>query len=119
MALATQSETLAPSSSTLCNSRLVAPLSLLLFGLAIRLYFARIFFLNPDEALHYLLSLQPDLRATYQATLATSHPPLYIVFLHYWGYLGSSESFLRLPSVMAATAFCWLVFRWVKLVADD
>ena len=101
------------------NSRVAAPLSLLLFGLAIRLYFARAFFLNPDEALHYLLSLQPDLRATYQATLPTSHPPLYIVFLHYWGYLGSSECFLRLPSVLAVTAFCWLVFRWVKLVVND
>lgn len=119
MALATQSETVAPSSSTLWNSRLAAPLSLLLFGLAIRLYFARVFFLNPDEALHYLLSLQPDLRSTYQATLPTSHPPLYIVFLHYWGYLGSSEFFLRVPSVIAATAFCWLVFRWVKLAAND
>jgi hypothetical protein len=119
MASPTQNETVSPSSSTLWNSSLALPLSLLLFGLAIRLYFAHVFFLNPDEALHYLLSLQPDLQATYQATLPTSHPPLYIVFLHYWGYLGSSEFFLRLPSVLAATAFCWMVFRWVKLVATE
>jgi 4-amino-4-deoxy-L-arabinose transferase-like glycosyltransferase len=92
---------------------------LLLLGLAIRLWFAHSFFLNPDEALHYLLSLQPNLRLTYEATLPTSHPPLYIVFLHYWGYLGHSELFLRLPSVLSATAFCWLVFRWMKLVASD
>lgn len=95
------------------------PLLLLLFGFGIRLWFAHAFFLNPDEALHYLLSLQPDLRTTYEATLPTSHPPLYIVFLHYWGYLGRSEFFLRLPSVLAATAFCWFVFRWVKLIAAE
>jgi 4-amino-4-deoxy-L-arabinose transferase-like glycosyltransferase len=41
------------------------------------------------------------------------------VFLHYWGYLGRSEFFLRLPSVLAAMAFCWFVFRWVKLVAGN
>jgi uncharacterized membrane protein len=119
MASPTQSETVSSSVSTLWNSSLSLALSLLIFGLGIRLYFAHAFFLNPDEALHYLLSLQPDLQATYQATLPTSHPPLYIIFLHYWGYLGSSEVFLRLPSVLAATAFCWMVFLWVKLVANE
>jgi hypothetical protein len=95
------------------------PWLLLGIGSVIRLCFAHAFFLNPDEALHYLLSLQPNLRLTYEATLPTSHPPLYIVFLHYWGYLGRSELFLRLPSVLAAIAFCWFVFRWVKLVAGN
>lgn len=92
---------------------------LIIAGLAIRLWFSRSFFLNPDEALHYLLSLQPDLRTTYEATLPTSHPPLYIVFLHYWGFLGRAEFFLRLPSVAASIAFCWFVYRWMKLVASN
>lgn len=119
MASSTQNAALVSSRSLPIDVQKRWPLLLLLFGLGIRLWFAHAFFLNPDEALHYLLSLQPDLRTTYEATLPTSHPPLYIVFLHYWGYLGQSEFFLRLPSVLAATAFCWFVFRWVKLVASE
>ena len=110
----TQSGPTAASQHTFSKSALSG--ILLLLGLVIRLWFARSFFLNPDEALHYLLSLQPNLLMTYEATLPTSHPPLYIVFLHYWGYLVRSEFFLRLPSVLTATAFCWLLYRWMKLV---
>ena len=119
MASSTQNPVLTSSRSFPINVHKRWPLLLLLSGLGIRLWFAHAFFLNPDEALHYLLSLQPDLRMTYEATLPTSHPPLYIVFLHYWGYVGHSEFFLRLPSVLAGTAFCWFVFRWVKLVVDE
>jgi 4-amino-4-deoxy-L-arabinose transferase-like glycosyltransferase len=75
-------------------------------------------FLNPDEALHYLLGVQPSAAAAYRASLTTVHPPLLIVFLHYWGLLGRSELFLRLPSVLAATVFCWLMFCWLKRVLN-
>ncbi len=90
---------------------------LLTAGLALRLWMAHAIFLNPDEALHYLLSVQPSLAETYQATLSTAHPPLYIVFLHYWGYVGHSEFFLRLPSVAAYLAFCGMMFLWLEKVA--
>ena len=86
-------------------------------GLAWRLWLSHAIFLNPDEAMHYLLSLQPCLAATYRETLGTAHPPLYIVFLHYWGYLGSSEFFLRLPCVIASMGFYGIIFLWVKKVA--
>jgi Dolichyl-phosphate-mannose-protein mannosyltransferase len=119
MASSTQNAALVRPRSFPIDAHKRLPLLLLLFGLGIRLWFAHAFFLNPDEALHYLLSLQPDLRTTYEATLPTSHPPLYIVFLHYWGYLGRSEFFLRLPSVLAATTFCWFIFRWVRLIATE
>ncbi|HEY4054869.1 MAG TPA: glycosyltransferase family 39 protein [Terriglobales bacterium] len=114
-----QIEQLAPERSSISAWIHHAPGLLLGAGLIIRLWFAHAFFLNPDEALHFLLSLQPNLRMTYEATLPTSHPPLYIVFLHYWGYLGHTEFFLRLPSVLAATAFCWFMFRWVRFVAGN
>jgi uncharacterized membrane protein len=92
-------------------------------GLLMRLWWARAVFLNPDEALHYLLSLQSGLQAAYQATLTTAHPPLYIVLLHYWGRLGSpysgnSELFLRLPSILAGTGLCWMVYWWLKRITD-
>jgi len=87
-------------------------------GLAIRLWQAHAIFLNPDEALHYLLSVQPSLSLTYQETLGTAHPPLYIVFLHYWGHLGRSEFFLRLPSVLTSMGFYCMVFLWLQKVVN-
>lgn len=91
---------------------------LLCAGLFLRLWLAGAIFLNPDEALHYLLSVQPSLALTYQETLGTAHPPLYIVFLHYWGHLGSSEFFLRLPSVAASLGFYWMIFLWLARVVS-
>lgn len=95
------------------------PAMLVAAGFLLRLGNAAYRFLNADEALHYLLSLQPSLAATYRATLTTAHPPLLIVFLHYWGMLGRSELFLRVPFVIAGTLFCWVVFCWLKRVRDE
>jgi hypothetical protein len=75
-------------------------------------------FLNADEALHYLLSVQSSLAATYKASLTTVHPPLLIVFLHYWGMIGHSEFFLRLPSVLAGILGCGVIFCWLRRVTD-
>ncbi|MBV9183486.1 MAG: glycosyltransferase family 39 protein, partial [Acidobacteria bacterium] len=94
------------------------PLLLLTLGLVLRLGNAAYRFLNPDEALHYLLSLQPSFAATYQATLTTAHPPLLILILHAWGRIAHSELFLRLPSVAAGTLFCAVMFGWLKRVSD-
>src|SRR5690349_23409316 len=71
-------------------------------------------FLNPDEALHLFLSDQANLRQAYEASLTTAHPPLMIMFLSLWRHAGGSELLLRLPFVLAATAFCWLMFLWVR-----
>src|SRR5262249_49499171 len=87
-------------------------------GFLLRLGNAAYRFLNPDEALHYLLSVQPSLSATYRATLTTAHPPLLILLLHGWGALAHSELFLRLPSVLAGTLFCAVMFFWLTRVTD-
>lgn len=105
-------------SSTDTNKALVIPFVLLCLGFLLRVFQAHYRFLNADEALHYLLSLQPSLSATYRATLTTAHPPLLIVLLHYWGMLGHSEFFLRIPSLIAGSAFCWVMFCWLRLVTD-
>ena len=86
-------------------------------GFFLRLRLAWLTFLNPDEALHYLLSYQPSLKLAYEASLTTAHPPLMILFLHYWSFLGRSEFFLRLPFVIAGTLFCWVMFLWIRKVA--
>jgi hypothetical protein len=114
MELSQPTATLGPRPWHLANS---FPLCLLAAGLLVRLAWAYSVFLNPDEALHYLLSVQPSFALTYKAALTTAHPPLLIVLLHYWGLLGNSEFFLRIPSVLAGTAFCWLTFLWLDRAA--
>jgi 4-amino-4-deoxy-L-arabinose transferase-like glycosyltransferase len=94
------------------------PLFLIIGGLATRLVLAHRTFLNPDEALHYLLSAQPSLALVYKASLTTAHPPLLIVLLHYWLSFGNSEFVLRLPSMLTGTAFCWIMFLWLQRVTD-
>ncbi len=91
---------------------------LLTAGFLVRAIWAASVFLNADEAMHYVLSNQPSFALTYQATLSTAHPPLFIIMLHYWSYLGTSEFILRLPSLLAGTAFCWIIFLWLKQVTD-
>jgi hypothetical protein len=88
--------------------------ALLAAGFAARLWLAWSTFLNPDEAWHYLLAAQPSLRQAYQASLTTAHPPLFILLIWAWQHAGISEFWLRLPSVLAGTAFCWVMFRWMQ-----
>src|SRR5215469_556967 len=90
--------------------------SLFVLGFAARLVPAILTFLNADEALHYLLGIQPSLAATYRATLTTAHPPFFIIWLHYWSAIGRAEVFLRLPSLLTGMAFCWIMFRWLDRV---
>jgi hypothetical protein len=76
------------------------------------------FFLNPDEALHNVLASQNSLAMAYKAALTAAHPPLFILLLYYWRALGQAEWLLRMPSVLAGTACCWLIYRWLNLVTD-
>jgi len=86
---------------------------LLAVGLVVRLGAAWGTFLNPDEALHYLIANQASWRIAYQASLTTAHPPLLILLLYVWRTLGASEFVLRLPSGLMGTAFCWAYFKWL------
>jgi uncharacterized membrane protein len=73
-------------------------------------------FLNPDEALHYLLANQSSSRLAYNASLTNAHPPLLTLVLFLWRSVGTSEFVLRLPSVIAGTAFCWIFFKWLTRI---
>ncbi|HZR64470.1 MAG TPA: glycosyltransferase family 39 protein [Terriglobales bacterium] len=95
-----------------------APALLITAGLAVRLISAYSKFLNADEAMHYLLSVQPSFAETYRASLGTAHPPLLIILLHYWGMISRTEFFLRLPSVLAGTAAGWFLYAWLRDRAD-
>jgi uncharacterized membrane protein len=100
------------------RSRLLL-LSLLVMACLLRLWNAAYRYLNADEALHYLLSVQTSVGAAYRASLTTVHPPLLILFLYYWGKMGHSELFLRLPSLVAGMLFCWVMFAWLRCVSND
>lgn len=95
-----------------------APALIVFFGLVARLISAYSKFLNADEAMHYLLAMQPSLSDAYRASLGTAHPPLLILLLHYWEMISRSELFLRLPSVLAGTAAGWFLYAWLRDVRD-
>src|SRR5260370_29162263 len=82
-----------------------------------RLWTASGTFLNPDEALHFRLANQASLFLAYKASLTASHPPLLTFVLYFWRALGASELWLRLPSVVAGTAFCWMFYQWLSKAA--
>ena len=86
---------------------------ILLLGFLLRAWKAWGTFLNMDEAMHVLAANQPSLAEAYRASLSLAHPPLLILLLNAWHRLGTSELWLRLPSVVAGTIFCWIFFRWL------
>ena len=91
----------------------LAALAVVALGLALRTRAARGTFLNPDEALHYFIANRASWALMYQASLTMAHPPLLFFLLYLWRHVGSSEFVLRLPSVLAGTAFCWVFFKWM------
>jgi len=99
------------------RSRLLL-VSLLVMASLLRLWNAGYRYLNADEVLHYLLSVQTSVVACYRASLTTVHPPLLILFLFYWGRMGHSELFLRLPSLLAGILFGWVMFAWLRRVCN-
>jgi hypothetical protein len=97
--------------------RWIVPLALAL-GFALRLRAALGTYLNPDEALHYQLINQASAWQAYLASLTNAHPPFYFLFLYFWHFVGNSEWMLRLPSVAANTAACWLAYRWISIAVS-
>jgi Dolichyl-phosphate-mannose-protein mannosyltransferase len=90
-----------------------------LLGLLARIRTASGIFLNPDEALHFRLANQVSLSLAYKASLTAAHPPLLIVLLYYWRAFGTSELWLRLPSVIAGAVFCWMFYKWLTKTAGS
>lgn len=82
---------------------------------AVRVAYSDSCYLNPDEAQHFEAARQSSWLATYKASLALAHPPLFILVLH--GILvlfGRTELILTLPSVVGGTAALWLTFAWMR-----
>jgi 4-amino-4-deoxy-L-arabinose transferase-like glycosyltransferase len=95
--------------------RLVA-IAITAAGFATRMNMATRTYLNPDEILHYLLIDQSSLFLAYKASLSNAHPPLIYLLLYLCHLIGRSELVLRLPLILAGTAFCWFTFEWIQLL---
>ena len=98
------------------SSTLIAT-AVIVVGLVLRLWLARATFFNTDEAWHFSLANCSSAWLAYKASLTISHPPLLILILHFWRALGTSNLILRVPSVIAGAALCWIFYRWLDLVA--
>jgi hypothetical protein len=83
-------------------------------GLVIRVITVAAAYLNPDEALHYLLANQPSAALAYQASLTNAHPPFFFLLLYFLRFIGTSEFILRLPSVLAGTLLLWVTYKWLE-----
>ncbi|KKS98438.1 MAG: hypothetical protein UV73_C0002G0152 [Candidatus Gottesmanbacteria bacterium GW2011_GWA2_43_14] len=71
-----------------------------LVGLLIRVAAAAAFSFWLDEAAMFFTSRYNVTDLLLLQHWNVSHPPLYLLFLHFWQMLGSSEIFLRLPSLL-------------------
>jgi len=76
-------------------------------GFVARIVAANRSYFNPDEVLHYFMINEPSLLLAYKASLTNAHPPLLYLLLYLCHFAGHSDLALRLPSVLAGTAFCW------------
>jgi hypothetical protein len=85
-------------------------------GFVCRAWLAHATFFNTDEAWHFSVANQDSLRHAYQASLTIWHPPLLIIVLYFWKFLGTSDLMLRMPDVIAGSVFCWFYYRWLKIL---
>jgi 4-amino-4-deoxy-L-arabinose transferase-like glycosyltransferase len=97
----------------------LAACAVTLLGFLARLWTASGTFLNPDEALHFRLANQVSLALAYRESLTAAHPPLLTLVLYFWRALGASELWLRMPSVLAGAAFCWMFYKWLSKAAGS
>jgi hypothetical protein len=81
---------------------------------ALRVAYAVSCYLNPDEALHFDVASTSGWFETYKASFVLAHPPLFIMVLHGFLFLGRSELIVRLPSLIGGTAALWLTFAWIR-----
>ena len=86
-------------------------------ALAIRVLIASRSYLNPDEALHYLLLNQSSIFLAYKASLTNAHPPLIYLLLYYWRFLGAIRVYasFALGDCRGGNLLAWIQVDWDRL----
>ena len=87
-------------------------LAVVALGLAARLSNVRGAYLMPDELSHLNIASARDLAGVYRASLASAHPPLFMLLLHFWKEVARSEWSLRLLPAAFGAASVWEGYRW-------
>ena len=92
-----------------------------LCGFSIRIYYASIYYLNPDEATHYTAAVLPwhGLVGLYFNAARILHPPLLIAILQPLLVFGHSEVLLRLVPAICGSLFPWVVMLWMQEIVGN
>jgi hypothetical protein len=95
--------------------------AIVLCGLVWRFYYASDFYLNPDEALHYLSAVHDwhGWIGFYRNATRVVHPPLFIAVLQGIVLFGHSERLLRSVPILAGALFPFFVMLWVRRLAGN
>jgi hypothetical protein len=83
-------------------------------GFYLRFHRASGTYLNGDETQNMFPPLQHGLQQVYEAGLAFPNGPLLSFLLHFMSFFGSSELYLRMPSVLAGALTPFVVYLWVR-----
>ena len=85
-----------------------------IFGFYLRFHRASGTYLNGDETQIMFPPLQHGLQQVYEAGLVFPYGPLLSFLLHFMSFFGSSELYLRMPSVLAGALTPFMVYLWVR-----
>jgi uncharacterized membrane protein len=100
------------------NSDWIA-IAIVVAAFVVRVAYASSCYLNPDESLHFNAARPNTWADAYRASFALAHPPLFILVLHAFLFLGRTELILRMPSLLAGTAALWLAFAWMRRIVGS
>jgi 4-amino-4-deoxy-L-arabinose transferase-like glycosyltransferase len=90
----------------------MAPAGIVLLGTLLRLYHLGAWNLMLDEGLsRSIASGSLGYIWAFMVHVDPYHPPLSLIVLHFWRYLGDNEFTLRLLSVMLGVISIWMVYR--------
>ena len=88
-------------------------------GVAARLRSARGPFFTPDEVLHLKIADAAGVLEVYRTSLGNAHPPLFVLMLHFWKAVASSDWTLRLLPALFGSLFLWAAWAWARRLFGD
>ncbi len=91
--------------------------AILAAGAVLRYQMLEAFHLDFDESMHFQVAKEPDLMSAYEASKIHTHPPLIFLFYHYWNKGGTSEAFMRWPSLVFGVLALLIAYFWIREAA--